>query len=230
MTTLLTPIPETTAEPQPPSRIRVLIVDDHVMVRVGLRSMLEHFPQLEVVGEAGTVQEAIEGTIRSLPDIVLLDVRLGRESGFTACREIQKLGRGIRVVVLTSYSDENTIFDAMSAGADAYLLKEIDGEALTQAIIDVAAGKAVLDPAVTKVLSRTNRPIEGSEKGKLDRLSPREHSILALVAEGKTNKEIAAILGLSDKTVKNYFSHILDKLGLARRSHAAAFFIRHQYS
>lgn len=214
----------------PPQTIRVLIVDDHAMVRLGLRTMLERFPHLEVVAEAGTVRDAVEAAIRTLPDIVLLDVRLGTESGFTACREIQKLGRGIRVIVLTSFSDETTIFDAMAAGADAYLLKEIDGEALTRAIVDVFNGKAVLAPAVTRVLSRVNRPSDLSERGKLDRLSPRERSILALVAEGKTNKEIATALGLSDKTVKNYFSHILEKLGLARRSHAAAFFIRHQYS
>jgi DNA-binding NarL/FixJ family response regulator len=210
--------------------IRVLIVDDHVMVRLGLRTMLERFPAIEVVGEAGNVAEAIEATIRFLPDVVLLDVRLGAESGLTACREIQKLGRGIRVIVLTSYSDETTIFDAMGAGADGYLLKEIDGEALIQGIQDVASGKAVLDPAVTRVLGRLDRPGGGSERGKLDLLSPRERSILALVAEGKTNKEIAAVLGLSDKTVKNYFSHTLDKLGLTRRSHAAAFYIRHQFS
>ncbi len=210
--------------------IRVLIVDDHVMVRLGLRTMLDHFPAIEVVGEAGNVAEAIESTLRFLPDIVLLDVRLGAESGLAACREIQKLGRGIRVIVLTSYSDETTIFDAMAAGADGYLLKEIDGEALVQGIRDVVTGKAVLDPAVTRVLGRLDHPGGTSERGKLDLLSPRERSILALVAEGKTNKEIAAVLGLSDKTVKNYFSHTLDKLGLSRRSHAAAFYIRHQFS
>jgi two-component system response regulator DevR len=209
---------------------RVLLVDDHVMVRLGLRTMLDRFPAIEVIGEAGNVAEAIETTIRLLPDIVLLDVRLGAESGLTACREIQKLGRGIRVIVLTSYSDETTIFDAMAAGADGYLLKEIDGEALVQGIRDVVNGKAVLDPAVTRVLGRLDRPGGTSERGKLDLLSPRERSILALVAEGKTNKEIAAVLGLSDKTVKNYFSHTLDKLGLSRRSHAAAFYIRHQFS
>lgn len=215
---------------EPPQRIRVLIVDDHVMVRVGLRTMIDRFPAIEVVGEAGCVAEAVEAAIQTLPDIILLDVRLGAESGFTACRDIQKLDRGIRIVILTSYSDETTIFDAMAAGADAYLLKEIDGEALVRSIQDVASGKAVLDPAVTRVLGRLNHPSGNANRGKLDILSPRERSILALVAEGKTNKEIAAVLGLSDKTVKNYFSHTLEKLGLSRRSHAAAFFIRHQFS
>ncbi len=214
----------------PPPKVRIAIVDDHEMVRVGLRAMIGHFPNFEVVGEAGNVAEAIEVAIRTLPDVVLLDVRLGEESGFTACREIQKLDRDVRVVVLTSYSDENAIFDAMAAGADAYLLKEIDGEALMRAIVDVVNGKAVLDPAVIRVLSRKNQPGELPDRAKLDKLSPRERDILRLVAEGKTNKEIAAVLGLSDKTVKNYFSNILEKLGLSRRSHAAAFFTRHQFS
>ena len=215
---------------QAPTQIRVLIVDDHPMVRLGLRTMLARFPEIEVVAEAATADEAIEAATRTLPTVVLLDIRLGQESGLAVCREVHRLGRGIRVLVLTSYSDETTIFDAMTAGADGYLLKELDGEALVQGIAEVASGKVVLDPAVTRILGRVDRPELRSERGKLDRLSPRERSILALVAEGKTNKEIAAALGLSDKTVKNYLSHILDKLGLMRRSHAAAFYIRHQFA
>ncbi|MBL9139960.1 MAG: response regulator transcription factor [Verrucomicrobiales bacterium] len=214
----------------PPRKIRILIVDDHPMVRVGLRTMLERFTTIEVVGEASNVAEAVALTGQVQPDIVLLDVRLGAESGFTACRSIRKLHRQTRVIILTSYSDENAIFDAMAAGADAYLLKEIGGDALVQAIEGVANGQSILDPAVTKVLSRVSGPGEAIGRANLDRLSPQEKRILALVAEGKTNKEIAGIMGLSDKTVKNYFSHILDRLGLSRRSHAAAFYIRHQYS
>lgn len=220
----------TSLNPPPTPPVRVAIVDDHEMVRIGLRTMLERFPSIDVVGEAGTVAGA-GGLARSTePDVLLLDVRLGEESGFTACREIQTFERDVRVIVLTSYSDENSVFDAMAAGADAYLLKEIDGRALVRAIEDVARGEAVLDPAVKSTLSRMNGDQTTAGRGHLDTLSPQERRVLALVAEGKTNKEIAAHLGLSDKTVKNYFSRTLEKLGLSRRSQAAAFYTRHRYS
>lgn len=225
-----TPNPNPNPNPEPTPRTRVLIVDDHPMVRLGLRTMLERFPAIDIVGDAATAAEAVELATRTLPNVVLLDIRLGQESGLTACRDIRQLQRGIRILVLTSYSDETTIFDAMSAGADGYLLKEINGDALVRGILDVAAGRIVLDPVVTQTLGRFDHPELHTDRGRLDRLSPRERSILALVAEGKTNKEIAASLGLSDKTVKNYLSHILEKLSLTRRSHAAAFYIRHQFS
>ncbi len=192
--------------------------------------MLERFPSIDVVGEAGTVAGAV-GLARSTePDVVLLDVRLGSESGFAACREIQTFERDVRVIVLTSYSDDNSVFDAMAAGADAYLLKEVDGRALVNAIESVARGEAVLDAGAVRTLSRMNRDESSAGRQHLDSLSPQERRVLALVAEGKTNKEIAADLGLSDKTVKNYFSRTLEKLGLSRRSQAAAFFVRHRYS
>ncbi|MCC6235211.1 MAG: response regulator transcription factor [Verrucomicrobiales bacterium] len=210
--------------------VRVAIVDDHEMVRIGLRTMLERFPTLQVVGEAGTVAGAVDLARTAEPDVVLLDVRLGEESGFAACREIQTFERDVRVIVLTSYSDESAVFDAMAAGADAYLLKEIDGCALVKAIEEVARGEAVLDPGIVRVLSRVNRGEGAAGRGHLDPLSPQERRVLALVAEGKTNKEIAVLMGLSDKTVKNYFSRTLEKLGLSRRSQAAAYYIRHQYS
>lgn len=210
--------------------IRLIIVDDHEMVRVGLRTMLDRFPSVSVVGEAGTVAEAIKLGTELLPEVILLDVRLGKESGITVCRELQRLTPQTRILVLTSFSDEAAIFDAMEAGADGYLLKQVDGDALVRAISDVAAGRAVLDPSVSRVLSRIDAPGESTRGRNLDSLTPQERKILALVAEGKTNKEIASILGLSDKTVKNYFSNILHRLGMARRSQAAAFYIRHQYS
>ncbi len=210
--------------------VRVAIVDDHEMVRIGLRTMLERFPTLQVVGEAGTVAGAVDLARTAEPDVVLLDVRLGEESGFAACREIQTFERDVRVIVLTSYSDESAVFDAMAAGADAYLLKEIDGAALVKAIEEVARGEAVLDPGVVRVLSRMNRGEGAAGRGHMDSLSPQERRVLVLVAEGKTNKEIAVLMGLSDKTVKNYFSRTLEKLGLSRRSQAAAYYIRHQYS
>lgn len=210
--------------------IRLLIVDDHPMVRVGLRSMLERFPSLEVVGEAGDSRSAVSLANQLHPDVVLLDARLGNESGFTVCRELQKIEPPIRVIILTSYSDETTILDAVAAGADAYLLKEINGEALVKAITSVTAGEVVLDPAVQRIFGRLSAPTEPVGRENLDRLSPQERRVLALVAEGKTNKQIAGVLGLSDKTVKNYVSNLLEKLGLGRRSEAAAYFVRFQYA
>lgn len=210
-------------------KIRLLIVDDHQVVRVGLRTMLERFPQLEVVGEAGGVLEALEMARRIQPDVVLLDVRLGDENGFDVCRQLQSFEKDIYVLVLTSYADDRAVFDAIAAGADGYLLKEIGGEALVKAIEQVASGQSVLDPAVTRtVFGRVKHGGPGGPEEKLHALSAQERRVLALVAEGKTNKEIAAAMGLSDKTVKNYFSNILEKLGLSRRSQAAAYFVQHR--
>lgn len=208
--------------------IRLLVVDDHEVVRVGLKTLLGRFPSLEIVGEAGTVGTAVSETERLAPDVVLLDIRLGTESGFDACRQIQKMRVDSRVLILTSFADDNFVFEAIAAGADGYLLKEINGEALVDAIHRVASGQSILDPAITKqVLGRVKTLSEPQAKDKLDSLSAQERRVIALVAQGKTNKEIAADLGLSDKTVKNYLSNILDKLQLSRRSQAAAYFVQH---
>ena len=211
--------------------VRVLIVDDHEVVRVGLRTLLSRPPSIEVVGEAATVNEAIEQTKSLLPDVVLLDVRLGDGNGFDACREIQKLEREVRVLVLTSFADDNVIVEAISAGADGYLLKEVNRDALVDAIHKVASGHSVLDPAVTgRVFGKVQSLMQNPSGNKLTLLSAQERKVLALVAEGKTNKEIAAVMGLSDKTIKNYFSNILDKLQMSRRSQAAAYFVQHTTS
>lgn len=208
--------------------IRLLVVDDHEVVRVGLKTLLGRFPSLEVVGEAGTVGTAVSETERLAPDVVLLDIRLGMESGFDACRQIQKMPVDSRVLILTSFADDNFVFEAIAAGADGYLLKEINGEGLVDAIQRVASGQSILDPAITKqVLGRVKTLTEPQAKDKLESLSAQERRVIALVAQGKTNKEIAADLGLSDKTVKNYLSNILDKLQLSRRSQAAAYFVQH---
>jgi two-component system response regulator DevR len=164
------------------------------------------------------------------PDVVLLDVRLGDESGFDACREIQKLERDVKVLILTSFADDNVIVDAISAGADGYLLKEVNRDALLSAIEKVASGQSVLDPAVTgRVFGKMQALMQNPGGNKLTLLSAQERKVLALVAEGKTNKEVAAAMGLSDKTVKNYFSNILDKLEMTRRSQAAAYFVQHTH-
>ena len=210
-----------------PASVRLLIVDDHEVVRIGLRTMFERTPGISVVGEAGTAAGAVSETSRLHPDVVLLDVRLPDRSGFDACREIQKLPADVKVLVLTSFADDDTVFEAIASGADGYLLKEVDADHLIQAVRSVAAGQSILDPSVTRrVIGRVRNPANENEQ-RLAKLSAQEQRVLALVAKGKTNKEIAAELGLSDKTVKNYFSNVLDKLKLARRSQAAAFYVEH---
>jgi len=210
--------------------IRVLIVDDHQVTRLGLRTLFSNFPKIEVIGEAATVAGALTEASRLKPDVVLLDVRLPDGTGFSACRQMQKLNLETKVLILTSFADDQTLFDAIAAGADGYLLKEIDGEGLVRAIENVADGKSILDPAVTRrVLSRVKSSTESEVRNKMDLLSAQEKRVLALVAEGKTNKEIGAEMGLSDKTVKNYLSNTLDKLQLSRRSQAAAFFAQHSF-
>jgi two-component system, NarL family, response regulator DevR len=219
------PQPGVVARAQP---IRVLLVDDHVVTRIGLRTLLSGFSQIEVAGEAGSVASALTEAMRLKPDIILLDVRLSDGNGFDACRQLQKLGSEARVLILTSFADDETIFESIAAGADGYLLKEIDGDGLLRAITNVAEGKSILDPAITRrVLSRLRMPgPEPKLNSKLNLLSAQERRVLALVAEGKTNKEIAVELSLSDKTVKNYLSNTLDKLKVSRRSEAAAVYVR----
>jgi two-component system, NarL family, response regulator DevR len=208
--------------------IRLLLVDDHQITRLGLRTLLGGFSQFTVVGEAGTVSEANAQATRLKPDVVVLDLRLPDGSGVETCQYLQKAGGETKVLVLTSYADDHFVFDALAAGASGYLLKEIDADSLVKAIENVAAGASVLDPSVTeRVLSRLKNPIPGAGQNPLDQLSAQERRVVALVAEGKTNKEIGGQLGLSDKTVKNYLSHALDKLKLTRRSQAAALFVSH---
>jgi two-component system response regulator DevR len=205
-------------------RIRIVLAEDHEIVRAGLKNLLERFPQIEVVGESGSVRATID-LIRILkPDVVLLDLSFPVGTGFDVCREIQASELDTRVLILTSVADDETIFRAISAGADGYLLKEVDPEGLVRAIENVAAGKSILDPTVTRrVFGRINSG-ETTTKDELASLSPQERRVLALVAEGKTNKEIGLLMGLSDKTVKNYLSNVLDKLKVSRRSQAAAFY------
>jgi DNA-binding NarL/FixJ family response regulator len=208
--------------------IRLLLVDDHEVVRVGLRTLLSRQPGIEIVGEASTAADALRTAQSATPNVVLLDVRLPDSSGFDVCRRIQDLPGDIRVLILTSYADNRIVMDAIQAGADGYLLKEIDSEGLLDAIRRVAQGQSILDPAVTKmVFGRVKAENEDAHKEKLDALSAQEKRVLALVAAGKTNKEVAAEMGLSDKTVKNYFSNILEKLQLSRRSQAAAYYVQH---
>jgi len=207
-----------------PSQHRLLVVDDHEVVRQGLVAMLERRPGFQVVAQAGTAADAIEMARRHQPDLVVMDVRLPDGSGIEACREIRAEMPNTRVVILTSYPDEEAVFSAIVAGASGYLLKQVRGRDLVSALESVGRGESLLDPAVTeKVLERVRRIATGGATDELAQLTAQEQKILLLVAEGKTNKEIAAEVFLSDKTVKNYVSSILSKLNLQRRAQAAAY-------
>ena len=204
--------------------LRLLIVDDHEVVRQGLVALLARRDAFQVVAEAGTVAEAIAMASRFEPDIVVMDVRLPDGSGIEACREIRAERPATRVVMLTSYPEEEAVLSAIVAGASGYLLKQIRARDLVAALEAIGRGESLLDPAVTeKVLERVRRIATGTFSDDLAQLTQQEQKILLLLAEGKTNKEIAADVFLSDKTVKNYVSSILSKLNLERRAQAAAF-------
>jgi two-component system response regulator DevR len=207
--------------------IRLLLVDDHEVVRLGLRALFERTGRIQVIGEAGTMADAVAKAAHLKPDVVLLDIRLPDGSGVEACREIRADRPDTRVLFLTSFADENAAISAVLGGAGGYLLKEIGGEALIQAIEAVAGGQSILDPVITQpILARMRALSTSTAHSDGEVLSPQEQKVLALVAEGKTNKEIAAALKLSDKTVKNYLSHTFQKLQISRRSQAAAYFAK----
>jgi len=209
--------------------LRLLVVDDHEVVRQGLVAVLSRHEEFQIVAEAGTVAESLAAAKRFEPDLVVMDVRLPDGSGIEACREIRNELPGTRVVMLTSYPDEEAVLSAILAGASGYLLKQIRGRDLVSALEAVGRGDSLLDPAVTeRVLERVRRIANGDEKDELSELTAQERKILRLVADGKTNKEIATEVFLSDKTVKNYVSSILSKLNLQRRAQAAAFVAKHR--
>jgi DNA-binding NarL/FixJ family response regulator len=212
------------ADPEPTRALRLLVVDDHEVVRQGLVALLDRRPGFQVVAQAGSVQEAIAQARVQRPDIVVMDVRLPDGSGVEACREIRAELPETRVIMLTSFPDDEAVLSAIVAGASGYLLKQIRARDLVAALEAVGRGESLLDPAVTeRVLERVRRIAKGESSDELSVLTPQEQKILMLVAEGKTNKEIAADVFLSDKTVKNYVSSILSKLNLERRAQAAAF-------
>jgi DNA-binding NarL/FixJ family response regulator len=219
----------TPASTAPARPLRLVVVDDHEVVRQGLVALLDRRPNFQVVAEAGTVEEALAQTRRFQPDIVIMDVRLPDGSGIEACRDIRADLPSTRVVILTSFPDDEAVFSAIVAGASGYLLKQIRARDLVAALESVGRGESLLDPAVTeKVLTRVRQIAAGEVHDELAGLTPQERKILLLVAEGKTNKEIASEIYLSDKTVKNYVSSILAKLNLERRAQAAAFVAKHR--
>ncbi len=211
----------------PVSPVKLLLVDDHRVVRLGLRALFETVPQFVVVGEAGTVAEALVAARQGQPDVVVMDVRLPDGSGVEACREIRSERPRTRVLMLTSYADEDAVVASIMAGAAGYLLKQSDPDRLIEAVEIVARGGSLLDPAVTQtVLQWIQRLGTRAIEDPLLALSDQERRILPLLAEGKTNREIAAELYLSEHTVKTYVSNILQKLHLSRRAEAAAFIAR----
>jgi two-component system response regulator DevR len=211
---------------QPP--LRVMLVDDHEVVRGGVRAMLQATDDIIVTAEAASVQEAIDEAGRSRPDVIVMDVRLTDGSGIEATRQIRADRPATRVLMLTSFADDEALFASIMAGASGYVLKQVNSAELLRAIRAVGRGESLLDPAVTtSVLDRLRKGKHLMQDERLARLSPQEERILGSVAEGRTNREISEKLGLAEKTVKNYVSSILSKLEVARRAEAAAYLARH---
>jgi two-component system, NarL family, response regulator DevR len=210
------------------AKYRIIIVDDHEVVRLGLKSLLERHPQFDIVGEASTAREALEQVSRQRPDVVLMDIRLPGMSGIEACEEITKNYPETKVVMLTSYAEDEMLFSAIRAGASGYVLKQIGGEDLVKAIESVGRGEAMLDSAVTqRVFQEVRKAVKDEEASAFANLSQQERHVLLLVSEGKTNREIAKLLFLGEGTVRNYVSSILSKLGVSNRAEAAAYAVEH---
>lgn len=210
------------------ANIRIMIVDDHEVVRSGLKSILEPEDDLEVVGEASSGSEAVEKVAQLDPSLVLMDIRMEGMSGIEACRLIKSSHPQVNVLMLTSFGEEEAVMASIMAGASAYLLKNVGRTELIRAIRGVAGGQNLLDPAVTKrVMERLAQLTVKEEEREVAGLSGREKEVLALVARGSTNKEIAGKLVISEHTARNHLSRILDKLGLTRRSEAAVFAAEH---
>ncbi len=211
--------------------LRILIVDDHEVVRLGLRALLSRHEHCLVVDEAGSAEEAVEKTREHRPDIVVMDVRMPGKNGIEACRQIKAEFPETKVIMLTSYAADDLLMDAIAAGASGYVLKQVGGDELLHAIECVGQGEAMLDPAVTNVVLERLRQAARQEKAAaFADLTPQEMRVLNLVADGRTNKEIAHALYLGEGTVRNYVSNILSKLGLTNRAEAAAYAVRHHLS
>jgi DNA-binding NarL/FixJ family response regulator len=207
---------------------RIVLVDDHELVRIGLKSLLERHPQFDVVGEAGSAREALEQVESLKPDVVVMDIRLPGTSGIDACEQIVNQFPETKVLMLTSYAEDEMLFSAIRAGASGYVLKQIGSEDLIKAIESVGRGEALLDPAVTqRVFQEVRRAVKEEEASAFSHLSQQEKHVLLLVSEGKTNREIAKNLFLGEGTVRNYVSSILSKLSVNNRAEAAAYAVQH---
>lgn len=207
---------------------RILLVDDHEVVRLGLKTLLDHHEQFDVVGEASSAREALEMVTELHPEVVVMDIRLPGTSGIEACEEITTRFPETRVIMLTSYAEDEMLFSAIRAGASGYVLKQIGGEDLVRALEAIGRGESMLDPAVTqRVFQEVRRAVREEEASAFAHLSQQEKHVLLLVSEGRTNREIAKALFLGEGTVRNYVSSILSKLGVSNRAEAAAFAVEH---
>jgi two-component system response regulator DevR len=210
------------------ARQRILVVDDHEVVRLGLRALLEQNPGFDVVAEAATAREALEKTKLHNPDVVVMDIRLKGGSGIEACQEITENYPDAKVIMLTSYAEDEMLFSAIRAGAAGYVLKQIGGHDLVRAIEAVGRGEALLDPAVTqRVFQEVRKAAREEEASAFAELTQQEMHVLQLVSEGRTNRQIAEMLYLGEGTVRNYVSSILSKLGVRNRAEAAAYAVEH---
>ena len=208
--------------------LRIIIVDDHEVVRLGLRTLLEHHPDFTVVDEAATAKQAVQKTLLLCPDVVVMDIRLPGGSGIAACRKIVEQAPETKVIMLTSYAEDEMLFDAIAAGACGYVLKQIGSDDLIRAIETVGKGEALLDPALTqRVFARVREAARKEQDEAFADLTDQEMRVLAQVAEGKTNREIAGAMFLGEGTVRNYVSSILRKLNLTNRAEAAAYAVKH---
>ncbi|GAB4489034.1 MAG: response regulator transcription factor [Anaerolineales bacterium] len=207
---------------------RIVLVDDHEVVRLGLKALLERHPNFEVVGEAASAREALELVGSLQPAVVVMDIRLPGTSGIEACEEIVQRFPDTKVLMLTSYAEDEMLFSAIRAGASGYVLKQIGGEELVRALEAMGRGEALLDPAVTqRVFQEVRKAVKEEEASAFSHLSQQEKHVLLLVSEGKTNREIAKALFLGEGTVRNYVSSILSKLGVNNRAEAAAYAVEH---
>ncbi|MFN2107238.1 MAG: response regulator [Candidatus Promineifilaceae bacterium] len=208
--------------------VSVILADDHEVVRLGLKTLLDDVPWVQVVAQAGTADEAVRLAEAYLPDVVLMDIRMPGNSGIDACREITSRLDGVQVIMLTSYSDDELILKALQAGASGYILKQVGNRSIVSALEAVRSGNASLDPQVTRLVIDQVRKDEITRQAAAFRdLSSREMEVLAEVAKGLSNNEIAAVLNLSEKTVRNHVSAILNKLNLHNRIEAATYAVRH---
>ncbi len=209
--------------------IRAFLLDDHEVVRQGLRHLLEAQGDIEVVGEAATAEEALSRIPPTQPNVAVLDVRLGDGDGISVCREVRSRHPEVACLMLTSFSDDEALVSAVMAGAAGYVLKDVKGNDLVESIRSVAAGKSLLDPTSTqKLLDHLRGGSVRATEDQADRLTPQENRILDLIAEGYTNRQIGTEMHLAEKTVKNYVSNLLTKLGMSRRTEAAVYAVRRQ--
>ena len=209
--------------------LKILLVDDHEVVRLGLKSLISRYPQYEVIAEADNANDAVKQAVEYKPDVVIMDIRLPGKSGIEATKEIKTTVPDTKIIILTSYAEDELLFEAISAGASGYVLKQIGSGELIDALDTIGRGEALLDPALTqKVFDRVREASRKADEEAFASLTDQELRILGLVAKGKTNKEIAEEIFLSEKTVRNYVSSIFTKLNLSTRAEAAAYAVRHK--